>query len=139
MNFYEKITNLLHKNKSVIMYLFFGVLTTILNIIIYKVFSDFFKVEYLISNIIAWFLSVLFAYITNKIYVFESKNLSKKKLIIELFNFFYYRILSLVIEIIILYVAVSILKIDDFIVKIFTNILIIILNYIFSKFLIFKK
>ena len=63
---------LLLKYKEVIMYLIFGVLTTVVNIVVYYMMADMLQVHYMISNIVAWFLSVLFAYITNRKYVFES-------------------------------------------------------------------
>ena len=62
------------KYKEVIMYLVFGVLTTVVNIVVYYVVADCLKINYLIANIAAWFLSVLFAYVTNRKYVFESKS-----------------------------------------------------------------
>lgn len=139
MTFLNYSKKIIKENKDVLLYLFFGILTTLINILTYNFFSDFIKIDYLISNIIAWIISVSFAYITNKLYVFKSENLNYNGLLKEIFNFFYFRILSLIIEIVILYITVSIFKIDDFIMKIFTNILIVVLNYLFSKFLIFNK
>ena len=62
------------KYKEVINYLVFGVLTTVVNIVVYFVFADMLHVQYLISNCVAWFLSVLFAYVTNRKYVFDSNS-----------------------------------------------------------------
>ena len=123
----------------IILYLIFGVLSTIVNIASYAISTKIFKIEYLISNIIAWILAVTFAYITNKIFVFESKTVEKKKLLKEFLLFYYYRIVTLIMEMIILYVCVDVLKFNDMIIKVIANILVIMLNYVFSKFIIFKK
>ena len=69
----EKIKELLKKYKFIILYGIFGVLTTIINIVTYALCYDMFNISNVVSNIIAWVLSVLFAFITNKIWVFESK------------------------------------------------------------------
>ena len=65
---------LLMKYKEIIMYLIFGTLTTVVNIVVYYLFSNIIHMNYLFSNAVAWFLSVLFAYVTNRKYVFDSKN-----------------------------------------------------------------
>lgn len=135
----NKVIELIKKNKMIILYLIFGVLSTIVNIATYAVSTKIFKIEYLISNIVAWIVAVTFAYITNKIFVFESKTDEKKKLLKEFLLFYYYRIVTLIMEMIILYVCVDLLKFNDMIIKVIANILVIILNYVFSKFIIFKK
>lgn len=135
----NKVIELIKKNKMIILYLIFGVLSTIVNIASYAISTKIFKIEYLISNIIAWILAVTFAYITNKIFVFESKTVEKKKLLKEFLLFYYYRIVTLIMEMIILYVCVDVLKFNDMIIKVIANILVIMLNYVFSKFIIFKK
>lgn len=68
----DKIILLLRKYREIIAYLIFGVLTTLVNIVVYFVASNLLGINYLISNFLAWFISVLFAYITNRAYVFES-------------------------------------------------------------------
>lgn len=135
----DDIIKLFNKYKEVILYCVFGGLTTLINIITYFVFSRFLGINYLISNVIAWIVSVLFAYITNKLFVFESKNIELKYVIKELTAFVSCRLLSGVLDIIIMYVFVNILGFNDFIIKIIANVLVIILNYIFSKLMIFKK
>lgn len=135
----ELITDLLKKYKSVILYLVFGVLSTILNIATYALCSKIFKINYFISNTIAWIIAVIFAYLTNRIYVFESDAKTKKNVFKEIVLFFYYRIVTLILEFAILYIGINLLKIDDLIIKVISNIVVILLNYIFSKFKIFKK
>ncbi len=132
------IKNLIDKYKEIILYLIFGVLTTAVNYIIYFVFSNILCVHYLMSNIIAWILSVIFAYITNRIYVFNSKSKGKNK-INEFITFVGARVFSGIMETVIMYVGVDLLNINDLIIKLTANILVIILNYIFSKLFIFKK
>lgn len=127
------------KYKEGILYLFFGALTTLVNIIVYTLLAKFFKVDYMVSNVIAWVLAVLFAYITNKTYVFESCTSTKKELIKEIAFFFIARILSLILDMIVMYIGISVLHINDVIIKIVSNVLVIIANYFMSKLIIFKK
>lgn len=127
-----------NKYKEVLLYLLFGGLTTIVNILTFYIFRKL-NVELYISNIIAWIISVLFAFITNKLFVFESKNKTKKENIKEITSFFGFRLLSLVFDMGAMFLLINILKINDLLSKIFANILVVILNYIFSKLFIFKK
>lgn len=133
---FELIINLYKKYKEIINYGIFGVLTTLVNIFSYYICAKVFGIQYLVSNVIAIILSILFAYITNRLFVFESKN---KNIIKELLLFFYYRLLSSVIDIAIMFIFVSVLHFNDMIIKIVSNIVVILLNYVFSKLFIFKK
>ena len=99
-------------------------------------FAKVFNIDYLISNVLSWIIAVLFAYITNKMFVFESKSKNDIK---EITSFFFFRIVSLIMEMIILYVFVDMLHIDDLVTKIIAQIIVIISNYIFSKVFVFKK
>ena len=132
----NKLLNLYKKYKEIINYLIFGVLTTLISIVTYAIFTKVFHIDYLISNVLSWIIAVLFAYITNKIYVFESKS---KKNIKEITSFFFFRVVSLIIEMIILYIFVDILHIDDLVTKIIAQIIVIVSNYVFSKVFVFKK
>ena len=125
--------------KQTILYLIFGVLSTIVNIVTYVVCTRNLNIEFLISNWIAWIAAVLFAYITNKFFVFESKKTNIKFLIKEFSSFVSCRILSGITEMILMYIMISLMSLNDFIVKIITNIVVVILNFIFSKLIIFKK
>ena len=135
----NKIIELYKKYKEIINYLIVGVLTTLVSIIIYFIFTKIFHVNYMISNAISWVGAVLFAYITNKKYVFVSKSETKKQIIIEMYQFFKYRILSFVIELLLMYAFVELIKIDDMIAKVIVQAIVIILNYVFSKLFVFKK
>ncbi len=127
-----------NKYREVLLYLVFGGLTTLINIISFYILRKF-KIQMYISNVIAWIISVLFAFFTNKIFVFESRNKSTKDNIKEAISFFSFRILSLVFDIAFMYVMVQLLVVNEMISKVISNILVIILNYLFSKLFIFKK
>ena len=135
----KKIKELLIKYKEVIMYLIFGVLTTIINIVTYYLFSNILNINYLVSNALAWILSVIFAYITNKIYVFESNTNKAMDVLKEIISFVGFRIVSGLIDMGFMYITVSILLLNDTIMKILSNVVVVILNYVFSKLFIFKK
>ena len=123
-------------NKEVILYIIFGILTTIVNYVVYILMRNF--LDILSSNLIAWFISVLFAYVTNRRYVFNASNNIKK----EILSFYSSRVFTLIIESILMLIIWQLLLssfISEKIFKIIANIIVIILNYILSKFLVFKK
>ncbi|WP_131026731.1 GtrA family protein, partial [Clostridioides difficile] len=88
---------------------------------------------------LAWIIAVLFAYVTNKFFVFESKRIEIKFLFKEFLSFVSFSLLSGFVEMLIMYVMIDLLFVNDVIVKIFTNIVVIVLNYLFSKMIIFKN
>lgn len=133
------INKLYKKYEEVIKYLFFGVLTTVISIVSYGLFAKVFHIHYLVSNILSWILAVLFAFITNKIYVFKSQTKDKKEVTNEMFQFFVFRLVSLGIEMIIMYAFVDMLKINDMVTKIVAQLIVIVLNYVFSKVFVFKN
>ena len=135
----EKIKELYKKYKEIIMYLIFGGLTTLVNIVAYFILGRLLNIETVISTVIAQIISILFAYITNKIFVFESKTTNKKDLLREMISFFACRGLSAVMDVAIMYVTVDLCHFNDMIMKIISNIIVIIVNYVFSKLIIFKK
>lgn len=142
----KKIQELLKKYKEIIMYLIFGAGTTAVNWIIYTVIVVLGKeVNLTLANIIAWVGAVAFAYITNKLWVFESKSWNPKIVWKELGMFLSARIFSGVFEIGLFPVLVwmgmnqSIFGVEGMLAKIVIGVLVIILNYIFSKLLVFKK
>ncbi len=135
----KKIVDLYKRYEEIINYLVVGVMTTLVSIVVYWVFTKLFHVNYMISNIISWILSVLFAYVTNKKFVFKSKCDSNKDVFIEVYQFFKYRILSFVIDVLLMYVFVELVTLDDMCAKVIVQIIVIILNYVFSKLFVFKK
>ena len=122
-------------DRELVLYVFFGTLTFLVNIISYFFFEDILGVNYLISNVLAWFFSVLFAYVTNRIWVFESKSPDILK---EMSLFFGGRIFSGAVDTGLMYLFIDILTIGDLISKIVVQIIVIILNYVFSKLIVFK-
>ena len=122
-------------DKELFWYVVFGTLTTIVNIVVYFAL-EYIGVNYIISNIIAWFLSVLFAYVTNRIWVFESRSPDILK---EMTLFFSGRIFSGVLDTALLYLFVDILTLGNTFSKIAVEIIITILNYLLSKLIVFKE
>ena len=135
----KKIADLYKAHQEGMRYLVFGALTTIVNIFIFIIFSKAFNLSTTVSNIIAWIIAVLFAYITNKIWVFKAKKNSFKELFIEIVYFFLARIFTLVLETLILVISIDKLHMNSIIMKIMSNIIVIIINFILSKILVFKK
>ena len=133
--FMQKIKDLWKQYQELINYLIFGVLTTLVNIVTFYLLTMI-SVDWQISNMIAWITSVLFAYITNKLFVFESKN---NNIVKELVSFISFRLLSLGIDMICMYLFIDILSIPSLISKIIVNVIVVILNYVFSKLFIFKE
>ena len=132
------IKELIKKYKEIIMYLIFGVLTTLVNIVSFYI-MDKCNINLYVNNTIAWILSVLFAYITNKLFVFESKSLEPKIVIKEGLSFFGFRLISYFMDMLCIFIMVDIFSINKMISKIVGNVIVIIANYIFSKLFIFKK
>ena len=135
----KSLINKLLNNKEVLLYLIFGVLTTAVNFIVYTFFTRSLLVDELISNIFAWVFAVTFAYVTNKKYVFSSKSTTAKQLTKELTSFFLARLFSLGVDMSIMYIGIRVLFVFDMYVKLFSQVVIVILNYVLSKFIIFKK
>ncbi len=121
--------------KELVSYVIFGILTTVVNIVVYYLFGDILGVNYVISNIIAWFLSVLFAYVTNRIWVFESKN---DNILKEVVLFFGGRAFSGVVDTLLMVLFIEVLLVGDFVSKIIIQVIVVILNYVISKLIVFK-
>ena len=136
------IKQLWEKYKHIIAYLFWGVVTTVINLAVFQVLSSGIHWNYQLANVIAWFVSVLVAYFTNKVWVFGSHYTTVSDFLVEMLRFFFYRALTLVIDIVITFIGISVLGFKDpmgkFIVKVIDNVIVIIANYVFSKWLIFK-
>lgn len=131
-----------NKYGQVIAYLFWGVVTTLVNIVSFQFLSSGVHWNYQVANVTAWFLSVLVAYLTNKVWVFNSHYTSWKAFWIEISQFFFYRGLTLLIDMAFMFVGVTLLKlntpIQELMVKIVDNVVVVVANYIFSRWLIFK-
>lgn len=125
-------------NRETIVYVIFGVLTTAVNYISYWFLRSKLEIPFLIANTIAWIISVLFAFITNKLVVFESKSFNIKLLLFEFVSFVGARILSFLFEEAFLAITTH-FKINEYLSKAIAGIIVIIINYFLSKFFIFKK
>ena len=136
---WEKIKALLIKYKGFIFYAVFGVLTTVINIVAYAVCYRKLGIANVPSNIIAWILAVLFAFITNKLYVFDSKSMDAKTVISELIKFTAARLATGGLDLLIMYIGVDVMHGPDVILKVVSNVIVIILNYVLSKLIVFKK
>ncbi|MEY8441586.1 GtrA family protein [Lactobacillaceae bacterium 24-114] len=136
------IKELWNKYKSIIAYLFWGVVTTLVNLTVFQILSPGLHWNVALSTVIAWFASVLVAYFTNKVWVFGSHYTTFSDFVVEILRFFFYRGLTLVIDLIITYVGITLLKFDSpmqqLIVKFIDNVIVVIANYIFSKWLVFR-
>ena len=136
----KKIRELYLKYKELVNYVVFGGLATVVNFVTYFLFARIFAVDEVVSSGISWFCAVLFAYITNKLFVFKSKTGTKKETIKEMISFFAARILSgILCDVGTFALMVKVLHINDIVSKIVTQIMVVIVNYIFSKCFIFKK
>lgn len=127
------------KYKGPILYIFFGGITTFINIITYYLSYNVLNIENVPSTVIAWIFSVIFAFITNKIWVFESKSWEKSIAIKELISFVSVRLLTGLVDVAIMYIGVDLLNYNGILMKIISNLFVLVSNYIGSKLFIFKK
>ena len=125
-------------NRETISYLIFGVITTGINIGIYQLCRTV-HIVYWISTIIAWVIALIFAFVTNKIFVFESTNMQSEIIFKEAVTFVAARLLSGLCDLLFMIFAVEIIHMNDFIAKIITNVFVVVINYLFSKLVVFKK
>ena len=135
----QKIRALVEKHWDIVTYLIFGVLTTVVNYLVYLPIYNLLVASAAVSNAIAWVAAVAFAFLTNKPFVFKSHDWSAKTVLPELSKFVGCRVASGVLETLILLLAVDILGWNGNIWKIITSVLVVILNYVASKLLVFRK
>ncbi len=136
---FEKLCALLEKYWDVLAYLFFGVLTTAVNYLVYLPCYNLLGLSAAVSNAIAWVAAVAFAYLTNKPFVFKSRDWSRKTVLPELTRFVGCRVGSGLAETAILLVAVDWLQWNGNLWKLLTSVLVVVLNYVASKLLVFRK
>lgn len=129
----------MQKYWEIMSYLIFGVLTTVVNYLVYIPVFNIMGLSAALSNAIAWVVAVAFAYLTNKPFVFKSHDWSAKTVIPELTKFVGCRVASGAAETVILLVAVDFLHGNGNLWKLITSVLVVILNYIASKLVVFKK
>ncbi len=132
----KTIVDIYLKHEEVINYLIVGVLTTVISLITYIILAKVFAIHYMINTFLSWVISVLFAYFANKIIVFKSKT---KEIIKEAYEFIKYRILSLLMDIALMFLMVTLFHINDIFARLVIQVIVIVSNYFFSKLFIFKK
>lgn len=130
--------NNFRKYRELILYLFFGICTTLVNIFTYHTCSRLVHLNTVESTFVAWIVSVLFAYITNRIFVFCSNEKRLKGILLEFFYFIACRFLSGLIDIAVMYVSVDLMGVNDMLMKIASNVIVVVINYIASKLIIFR-
>ena len=124
--------------KSILLYIFFGGLTTVVSIGSFTLFDLWLHMDPLIANVLSWILAVLFSYVTNRIWVFESRK-TGALVFKEMASFFAGRLVTLGIEELLLLVFVTMLSFNSVLVKTLGQIVVLVLNYLISKFLVFSK
>ena len=127
------------KYKEVISYLFFGVLTTVVNFVVYFACTDGLHINYLAATAVSWVAAVLFAYVTNRKWVFESQVSGFMPILREMAVFVGCRVFSGVMDMGIMFISVDMIGISDRIAKFVTQVAVVVLNYIFSKIIIFRN
>lgn len=141
----DKLKALLRKvvNRETLLYLLFGALTTGVSYASALAFYNTLPFEgttlNMVSNVLSWILAVAFAFVTNKLYVFESKSWRRQVLLRELLTFVSARLLSLGLELLCMWLLVDCLGMAFAIAKLLANVLVILVNYVLSKWIIFTK
>lgn len=135
----EKYKQLWETHKELILYVFFGGCTTLINIVSYFACRQVLCMPIVPADVIAWLVSVIFAYVTNKLFVFESKSWRPRLVLKESAEFLAARVFSLGVDVVMLYITVTILDFWELPMKVLTNVVVIVINYIFSKWIIFRK
>lgn len=140
-NLIEKLKALYCKFEEQITYLLFGGLTTLVNIVSFYLLSRLFKSDYTLEIAVwlAWFLSVVFAYLTNRKWVFKSTATQPKALAKELGSFFGARLASGVFDYLFMALTVRVFSLPQLAMKIVSNVVVVIFNYFFSKFVVFSS
>lgn len=129
---------LYNKYREIIDYIIFGGLTTLVNIVVFYIFDTLLGWPYLIANAVAIVLSILFAYITNKRFVFKTSDMTTKENMMEFLKFIGFRLVSGLADMATMWLLVDLISIDTNIAKLLTQFIVVVLNYVFSKLFIFK-
>ncbi len=135
----KKLLELLRKYEGILSYLVFGVLTTVVNFLVYYPLTNLLQVNATVANVIAWAVSVLFAFLTNKPFVFKSHDWSAAVVVPEFGKFLGTRIGSGFLETALIFVLVDCLRLDSNVIKLAISVLVVVINYVGSKLLVFRK
>lgn len=134
-----KIREIIYKNKEILLYLIFGGLTTLISLFTFYLFNVVFEINEHIANVVSWVAAVLFAFLTNRGIVFNSKTTTTKAFLEQMVKFYAGRIATLLAEEVIIFIFITKLGFNSMAVKILAQVLVVVLNYVISKTLIFKK
>lgn len=132
------IAGLYERFRELFWYGVFGVLTTIINMAAFWLFSDMLKVHYMVANVIAWVIAVAFAYVTNKLWVFQSKSWARSVWIPECISFVSARLATGLLDMGLMYLMISIIGVPKMWAKLVSNVVVIIGNYVLSKLVVFR-
>ena len=135
----EKLKALFHKHRGTVLYLFFGALTTVVNYAVYFPLYNFAKLTATESNVIAWAVAVIFAYITSKLFVFENKGWGRTVILPEFARFVGSRVISGAVETITIFLTVDVLFWNGNLMKVLLAFFVIVFNYVASRWFVFKK
>lgn len=134
-----KALEILKEHKSTVLYLIFGVCSTVLNMIVYYLCYDIIGINNIVSTALAWIMAIVFAFITNKQLVFGSVSWDFKTLQKEVVKFTGCRVATGLLDIVFMYITVDLLSFNALIMKFISNIIVVVLNYIASKLIIFTN
>lgn len=127
------------KYKEVLIYLLFGFLTFVVSTLTFAVFNVKMDINELIATVLSWIIAVTFAFLTNRVWVFNAPTFGVLEYLKQMTSFFGGRVVTLIIEEVIIYIFVTTLKFDSMMIKIIAQVIVIILNYVISKLVVFKK
>lgn len=127
------------KYKEILLYLFFGALTMIVSIASYAICNLTFGINALVANIISWILAVMFAFYTNRIWVFQAQRNLIRDFLKQMASFCSGRIVTLIIEEVILFIFITCLHYNSMVIKVIAQVVVVILNYVISKLWVFRK
>ena len=135
----KRLLQLYTKYQDILAYLIFGGLTTLVNLVVFYVTATLWGWNYQVGNVWAWFLSVLCAYLTNRVWVFHSHFTTFKALVSEVVSFFLARGATLIMDMAIMWLGVSRLQQNEMLTKLVDQVVVVLANYFFSKWFVFKK
>lgn len=127
------------KYKEMLLYLFFGGLSFIVSIATYALFNVGMNINELIANVLSWIITVMFAFLTNRVWVFQSPTNGVAEFVKQMFVFYSGRVITLVVEEVILLVFITWLGFNSMLVKVVAQVIVILLNYVISKLVVFRK
>ncbi len=133
------ISKIWNRYQDLFWYCFFGGLTTIVNLVVYHIGTSLLGLHYAVANVMAWVLAVLFAYLTNRTWVFKSETKGIVGIAKEVISFFGFRVISLGMETLILFVMIDMFGVNEMLTKVIAQIFVVVSNYVFSKLIIFKQ